>query len=230
MERPYVIVFSTTTIDGRIASPTGYSKLSCPYDLKRLHSLRAKVDAVMVGANTVIKDNPKLTVRLVKGRNPIRVIVDGNLRTPINAEVYNVSEAKTILITSTKAEKEKVQVLKKKGVIAIVLKDMGGGRVNLVEALNSLYKLGIRRILVEGGGRLNWSLIRENLVNEIRITIAPYIFGNGISMFQGEGFKDTKESPKLKLVNVFKCECGNEIHVIFKVMDHGNPNFTHRFL
>ena len=225
-----MIVFSTTTIDGRIASPTGYSKLSCPYDLKRLHSLRAKVDAVMVGANTVIKDNPKLTVRLVKGRNPIRVIVDGNLRTPINAEVYNVSEAKTILITSTKAEKEKVQVLKKKGVIAIVLKDMGGGRVNLVEALNSLYKLGIRRILVEGGGRLNWSLIRENLVNEIRITIAPYIFGNGISMFQGEGFKDTKESPKLKLVNVFKCECGNEIHVIFKVMDHGNPNFTHRFL
>ena len=225
-----MIVFSTTTIDGRIASPTGYSKLSCPYDLKRLHSLRAKVDAVMVGANTVIKDNPKLTVRLVKGRNPIRVIVDGNLRTPINAEVYNVSEAKTILITSTKAEKEKVQILKKKGVIAIVLKDMGGGRVNLVEALNSLYKLGIRRILVEGGGRLNWSLIRENLVNEIRITIAPYIFGNGISMFQGEGFKDTKESPKLKLVNVFKCECGNEIHVIFKVMDHGNPNFTHRFL
>jgi len=230
MERPYVIIFSTTTIDGRIASPTGYSKLSCPYDLKRLHSLRAKVDAVMVGANTVIKDNPRLTVRLVKGRNPIRVIVDGNLRTPINAEVYNVSEAKTILITSTKAEKEKVQVLKKKGVIAIVLKDMGGGRVNLAEALNSLYKLGIRRILVEGGGRLNWSLIRENLVNEIRITIAPYIFGNGISMFQGEGFKDTKESPKLKLVNVFKCECGNEIHVIFKVMGHGNPNFTHRFL
>lgn len=217
LKTPYVIIFSAITVDGRIASLTGYSKLSCPYDLKRLHSLRAKVDAVMVGANTVIRDNPKLTVRLVKGKNPIRVIVDGKLRTPINAKVYDVSKAKTVLITSTRAEKEKINALRKKGVEVIILEDKGGGEISLAKALTTLHDLNVRKILVEGGGRLNWSLIRENLVNEIRVTITPYIFGNGVSIFQGEGYKDIKESPKLKLVNVFRCECGNELHVIYKV-------------
>ena len=230
LKKPYVIIFSTMTIDGRIASPTGYSKLSCPYDLKRLHSLRAEVDAVMVGANTVIKDNPRLTVRLVKGKNPIRVIVDGKLRTPMNARVYDVSEAKTMLITSTRAEKEKINALREKGVEIIVLEDQGEGKISLTKALTSLYDLGVRKILVEGGGKLNWSLIRENLVNEIRVTIAPYIFGNGVSFFQGKGYRDARESPKLKLINVFKCECGNEIHVIYKVMSHANVNSTHRLL
>ena len=228
--RPYVIIFSTITIDGRIASVTGFSKLSCQYDLKRLHSLRAKVDAVMVGANTVIKDNPRLTVRLVKGKNPLRVIVDGSLKTPVTAKVYDTTESKTILITSSRANKEKVKCLRSKGVNVFILEDKGEGKVSLLDALKQLYKIGVRKLLVEGGGTLNWSLIKEGIVDEIRLTISPYIFGNGISIFQGKGFKDIYESPKLKLVDLFKCECGNEIHVIYKVEIHGNTNFTHRLI
>ena len=80
--RPYVYLAAATTLDGRIASATGYSRLSCPIDLRRLHELRARVDAVIVGANTAIVDNPRLTVRYVEGRNPMRVLIDGALKVP----------------------------------------------------------------------------------------------------------------------------------------------------
>ncbi|MEM0244488.1 MAG: dihydrofolate reductase family protein, partial [Zestosphaera sp.] len=87
LRRPYVRVYATMSVDGKIASKTGDSRLSCPYDKLRLHSMRSIVDGVMVGANTVIRDNPQLTVRLVEGRNPVRVVVDGSLKIPLNAKV-----------------------------------------------------------------------------------------------------------------------------------------------
>ena len=95
---PRVTIFSTMSVDGRIASKTGYSRLSCRYDLERLHRLRSENDAVMVGANTVVTDDPRLTVRLVPGRDPIRVVVDANLRTSPQSRVYTVPPP-TILVT-----------------------------------------------------------------------------------------------------------------------------------
>jgi 2,5-diamino-6-(ribosylamino)-4(3H)-pyrimidinone 5'-phosphate reductase len=74
---PYVVVYSTITVDDRLASKTGFSQLSCPHDLKRLHQLRASSDAVMVGANTIIADDPSLRLKYVEGRNPDRIVVDG---------------------------------------------------------------------------------------------------------------------------------------------------------
>lgn len=215
--KPYVILFSTATIDGRIASKTGCSKLSCPYDLKRLHKLRAEVDAVMVGANTVIKDNPSLTVRYVKGKNPVRIVVDGKIRSPITSKVFNTNKASTIIITSSNASPNKILKLKEKKVEVIQVKSEGF-KVNLKQALEALYMRGIMRILVEGGGFLNWNLIKEKLIDEIRITYAPYVLGNGVNVFQGEGFNTIEESPKLRLINLFKCECGNEVHVIYRVI------------
>ncbi|MEM3326316.1 MAG: dihydrofolate reductase family protein, partial [Thermoproteus sp.] len=97
--RPYVYLAAAITIDGRIASKTGFSRLSCPIDLKRLHALRAKVDAVLVGARTVLVDNPRLTVRYVEGRNPIRVVVDGSLSLPPDLRVFDKS-APTIVLTT----------------------------------------------------------------------------------------------------------------------------------
>ncbi|OYT26693.1 MAG: 2,5-diamino-6-(ribosylamino)-4(3H)-pyrimidinone 5'-phosphate reductase [Thermoprotei archaeon ex4572_64] len=207
--KPYLILACAVTIDGRIASITRYSKLSCPYDLKRLHELRANVDAVMVGANTVITDNPELTVRYVKGKNPLRVVIDGRLRIPLNAKILNTTKAKTLVITSRKAPLSMIEKLKSKNVIVWMV---NGEVIDLKEVLEKLYvELNIRKVLVEGGGTLNWYLIKQDLIDEMRITVTPYIFGAGISVFQGEGFKTVHECPKFKLTNIALCECGNEV-------------------
>lgn len=212
MRRPYVVVYSTMTIDGRIASRTGFSKLSCPYDLKRLHSVRASSDAIVVGANTVIIDDPLLTVRYAEGKNPIRVIIDGNLKTNPSAKVYNtLNEARTIVYTSKKSDKKKKEILRRKGVEVVELSD--DVLLNVLSILEDLYMRGVRKVLVEGGGRTIWSFISRRVVDEIMITIAPYIFGNGVSIVEGEGFNDITDAPSFKLVELKICECGRELHV-----------------
>ena len=212
MGKPYVIVYSTMTIDGRIASKTGFSRLSCPYDLRRLHSVRASSDAVIVGANTVIVDDPLLTVRYVEGRNPIRVIIDGVLRTSPNARVYNtLDQAKTMVYTSRIADKEKKRVLLEKGVEVIEIAEKPPLDMEVV--LRDLYRRGIRRVLVEGGGRTTWFFISRRLVDELRITISPYIFGNGVNIVDGEGFNDLSDAVSFRLVNIEICKCGREVHL-----------------
>ncbi len=212
MRRPYVAVYSTMTIDGRIASRTGFSKLSCPYDLKRLHSVRASSDAIIVGANTVIVDDPLLTVRYVKGRNPVRVIIDGSLRTNPSARVYNtLNEAKTIVYTSKKSDKKKKEILRRKGVEVVELSD--DVLLDVLSILEDLYMRGVRRVLVEGGGRTIWSFISRRVVDELMITIAPYVFGNGVSVVEGGGFNDITDALSFKLAELRICECGKELHV-----------------
>jgi 2,5-diamino-6-(ribosylamino)-4(3H)-pyrimidinone 5'-phosphate reductase len=210
MPRPYVIIVSAASIDGRIASKTGYSRLSCSFDLRRLHEVRASVDAIMVGANTVIIDDPSLTPRYVKAvKNPIRIVIDGLLRIPLTAKVVVNKEAPTIIVTTESAPIDKVMALKNNGVDVWVI---GKDRVNLKEALERLYEeKDVRRVLVEGGGHLNWELIKEGLVDEVRLTISPYVFGAGTSFIEGEGYPTTMEGPRLRLKSVNLCECGQEV-------------------
>ncbi|WP_054857378.1 2,5-diamino-6-(ribosylamino)-4(3H)-pyrimidinone 5'-phosphate reductase [Vulcanisaeta sp. JCM 16159] len=216
MQRPYVIIVSAASVDGRIASKTGYSRLSCPFDLKRLHEVRASVDAIMVGANTVINDDPTLTPRYVKAvRNPIRVVIDGKMRTPLTAKVVTNKEAPTIIVTTEQADRSKITQLVNMGVEVWV---MGKERVNLKDVLEKLFtERGVRRVLVEGGGHLNWELIKEGLVDEIRLTISPYVFGAGTSFIEGEGYPTTMEGPRLRLRSVNICECGQEVIINYIV-------------
>ncbi|WP_069807255.1 2,5-diamino-6-(ribosylamino)-4(3H)-pyrimidinone 5'-phosphate reductase [Vulcanisaeta thermophila] len=223
MPRPYVIIVSASSIDGRIASKTGYSRLSCPFDLKRLHEVRASVDAIMVGANTVIMDNPSLTPRYVKApKNPIRVVIDGRLRIPLNANVVVNKEAPTVIVTTNKAPRDKVEELIRRGVEVWL---MGEDRVDLRGVLERLYEeRGVRRVLVEGGGHLNWELIKEGLADEIRLTVTPYVFGAGTSFLEGNGYPTTTEGPRLRLEGVRVCECGNEVVITWRVIhDQGIP-------
>ncbi len=218
MERPYIVVFTTTTIDGRIASKTGYSKLSCPIDFMRLHKLRSQVDAVMIGARTAIVDDPSLRLKYFKGKNPLRIVVDGSLKIPLSLRLVTNGISKTIVITSSQAPRNKVQELKRRGIEVIVI-ESPTTRISLSPALQRLYELGIRKILVEGGGELIWSLIHEKLVDEFRITAAPYIFG-GIAtpVIGGSGLKDTSESPIFEPTYVELCACGKEVHVVYRVI------------
>ncbi len=214
--RPYVLVYVTSSVDGKIASRTGDSRLSCPYDLRRLHRLRASLDAVMVGAGTVIADDPRLTVRYVRGRNPARVVVDGRLRSPLTARLFNDGEARTIVLTSGAGDEGKAEELRRRGVEVVVAGK--GPRLSGSEILSALARLGIRSVLVEGGGDLIWSLVREGLVDEFRVTISPFIIGGAgaKTAVEGEGFGEREEWLGLTLANYFLCECGEEIHLIYR--------------
>ncbi len=215
--RPWVTVYVTASIDGRIATREGDSRLSCPYDLRRLHAVRAASDAVMVGANTVIRDDPLLTVRLVEGGNPLRIVVDGALRTPLDSRIYTMDPSMTLVLASRKASRDKMDILRKKGVQVLVVED-SGGRIIMSRALGKLWKLGIRRLLVEGGGELIWSLAEDGLIDELRVTVAPLLLGGheATPMVGGKGFGRIEEALHLYLYSAALCECGREVHLIYR--------------
>jgi 2,5-diamino-6-(ribosylamino)-4(3H)-pyrimidinone 5'-phosphate reductase len=216
--RPYLVVYSTITVDGRLASKTGFSQLSCPYDLKRLHQLRASSDAIMVGANTIIVDDPSLRLKYVEGRNPDRIVVDGLLRAPLNARVFTPRTANTLVLTTGKASGEKVEALRKMGVEVLIIGNEPP--INMYEALSLLYKRGYRKVMAEGGGGLLWTLFKDSVVNELWLTISPYIFGgrDAVSLVEGEGFSSVEDAVKLEPYHVSLCECKKEIHIRYKVL------------
>ena len=211
-----MIIYVTSSVDGKLASTTGYSRFSCTYDLVRLHSLRAVVDAVLVGANTVVRDDPLLTVRYVAGRNPTRVVVDGRLRIPTNSRVVTDKSAKTIVFTSSNAPKDKVIKLLSMGVDVVVL-NCRGYELPMGEVLHELLLRGVKLLLVEGGGETIWGLVKYDLFDEFRITLSPYIVGgrDATPIVGGEGFSTYLDFSKLVLKDVKVCECGNEVHIVY---------------
>jgi 2,5-diamino-6-(ribosylamino)-4(3H)-pyrimidinone 5'-phosphate reductase len=199
MTRPYVILNAAMTLDGKIATREGDSRISCKEDLKRTHKLRAEVDAIMVGVGTVLIDNPSLTVRHVRGENPIRVIVDGFAKTPPDARVLDGS-APTIIALTAKANDRRKEKLRSVGAQLIVL---GNNEVDLPELLKRLHDQGVKKLLLEGGSTLNWGMISQGLVDEIRVAVAPVVVGgeNARTLVDGPGFKKIAESIKFELTS-----------------------------
>jgi 2,5-diamino-6-(ribosylamino)-4(3H)-pyrimidinone 5'-phosphate reductase len=178
--------------------------------------LRAVVDAVLVGANTVVRDDPLLTVRYVTGRNPTRVVVDGRLRIPTNSRVVTDKSAKTIVFTSSNAPKDKVIKLLSMGVDVVVL-NCRSYELPMGEVLHELLLRGVKLLLVEGGGDTIWGLVKYDLFDEFRITLSPYIVGgrDATPVVGGEGFSTYLDFRRLVLKDVKVCECGNEVHIVY---------------
>ena len=200
--RPYVILSAATSVDGKIATRTGDSKLSSKQDSVRLHKLRSKVDAILVGKNTVIRDNPLLNVRHIKGKNPIRVILDSNGTLSIKSKILQTSnEIPTIIAVSKKISKLNYAKLEKFPVEIIVA---GKNSVNVKLLLKKLYMKKIKTILVEGGGIINWEFVRHNLFDELIITLSPFLIGgnDAISFIDGKGFEKISNSPNLRLKSI----------------------------
>ncbi len=223
--KPYTIIFSTATLDGKIASSTGYSTLSCIYDFTRLYYLRGVVDAVMVGANTILKDNPTLRKRLKPvSKQYYRIIIDGRLRIKPSLRIFTEkSSSKIIVITAVNDRLRIMKFLEKVPTNLVDVHIVGhDGVIDLRKALSLLWsKYGIKSILVEGGGYLNYKLIENRLVDEIRVTITPYVFGAGIGFIRdpsNRGFTTIKDGPTLDLVCFEKCPCGKCIHLVYKVI------------
>jgi 2,5-diamino-6-(ribosylamino)-4(3H)-pyrimidinone 5'-phosphate reductase len=203
-EKPYIILNAAMTIDGKIASKTGDPELSDEDDWKDVHKLRTQVDAIMVGKQTIIKDNPKLHIKYYEHKGYYRVVLDSNLTIPLDSNViiYKQDVYPTIICTIENIPLEKIKKYESKNIK--IIKSGKGKRVDLLKLMPLLFKQGIKSILLEGGGNLNWSFIKNDLIDEIRLTIAPWIVGGkeAISLVEGEGFSKMIESPRFKLSNI----------------------------
>ena len=199
---PYVILSAAISIDGKISTKIGDSKLSSKSDSVRLHRLRSKVDAILIGKNTLLQDDPLLTVRYTKGKNPIRIILDSTGSIPTNSRIIKTSnDVQTIIAVSKKINKKNLLRLQKLPVEVIMA---GEHSINLKLLLKKLSSKKIKTILVEGGGTVNWEFIKNDLFNELIITLSPFLIGgtDSVSFVEGKGFAKISNSPNLKLKSI----------------------------
>ena len=212
-----LIINGAMTLDGKIATANGDSKISSKEDLVRVHKLRASVDAIVVGISTIMADDPQLTVRLAKGKSPARIIVDSKGRIPLESNVLKTARSvRTMVAVTSQAPEEKIGKIRETGAEVVVVSE-GSGKtvavphgVNLKELFSMLKIMGMNRVLVEGGGELNWSLLRLGMVDELSITIAPKIAGGRLAttLVEGDGFDQISDGIKLMLGRVERKKSG----------------------
>lgn len=219
---PFITVKYAMSIDGKIATRTGDSKwISNDKSRGFVHRLRSISDAVLVGVNTVIKDNPRLTPRHggITGRMPIRIILDSNARIPMKSRILNTREAVTIVVVTEGAPKSNVEKLKQMGIEIICCKMNKNKVVDIHDLLVRLGKRGIASILVEGGSRVISSFIEEKAIDRIYAFIGPKIIGGKRALvpFWNKGVSKIKDAVSLKDIKVRRFE--NDI------MIEGYPNW-----
>lgn len=179
---PFVTLKYAQTLDGRIATDTGHSRWISSFASRRYaHALRSVNDAILVGAGTVIQDNPELTVRMVKGKNPLRIVVDSRLKTPANARIYkNQDAAKTIIATTAKADRKKQAIFQNMGVEVLEVDEDKQGHVDMKKLISTLGVKNIASLLVEGGASIITAFLKTVLADEVIIIISPKIIGKGM--------------------------------------------------
>ncbi len=200
---PFVVLKSAMTIDGKIATKTGASRWVAGQDSRRYaHHMRNFYDAILVGVETVLVDNPKLNVRMVsKIKNPVRIVLDAFARTPLSADVLGHGQ-RTIVVVGPKAPAKRTEALKNKG--AEILKiNAPKGRIDVKALMKKMGKMGITSLLVEGGGEVNASFINAGLVDKAYIFIAPKIFGGreAKTPVEGEGVNFPSRATPINIVH-----------------------------
>ena len=193
--------------DGKIASPSGKQiRISCDKDIKRMYELRNDSDAVLVGINTVLSDDPKLTVKekYVRTPNqPIRIVLDTNCKTPVDSLVVN-DASKTLIITATSCNKEfgdNVEIIR--------CDTDEEGLIDLEKLLDILYEKGINKLMVEGGGTVIWNFLEKGFVDDFFVYIGPMTIGGKNTPTIGDG-KNFKKF--LRLINSEKIGPGKLLH------------------
>lgn len=215
--RPHVILNAGITLDGKIASCTGNSEISCTEDMLRVHGLRKEVDAIMIGITTALKDDPKLTAHKVSREssdNPVRIVVDSRARIPLDFRVFN-DMAPTIIAVSEAAEAGHVEAIREKADVIICGKEL----VDLKCLMEQLHEKGIKTLMLEGGGTLNFSMLKAGLVDEVRVAITPRLVGgkDAVTLVEGEGFDRVQEDGvKLELVKHY--QLGHDLILEYRVI------------
>lgn len=199
--RPRVILCAAVSADGRMATASGDSRLSSREDIARVHRLRARADAILVGRNTAMADDPLLTVRLARGKNPTRVILDSAASLPETLRIFRTARCvRTIIAVSANAPEERLARL---GRLPVEVAVAGRSRVSIRQLLKILARKGIGTVLVEGGGTVNWSFVKDGLFDELYLTVSPYLVGGtgAPPLVAGDGFKTVGGSCRLALVS-----------------------------
>lgn len=208
--KPYIILSAAITLDGKIATKCGDAKISSHKDKIRLHNLRTTVDGILIGINTVKQDDPLLTIRYAKcgHKHPVRIILDSNGIIDHNTKILKTStKFKTIIVVSEKIPQRNLNRLKNYLNVDIIMS--GKKTVDIKQLLRHLLtKYSMQRILVEGGSKVNWSFINQNLFDELIITVSPYLVGGkrSIPFLSGIGFPNIADSPTLKLKSITRLE------------------------
>ena len=198
---PFVTLKFACSLDGKIATASGESQwITCAASRQFVHHLRDINDAILIGSGTLLADNPHLTNRISGGKNPLRVIVDSNAKIPIKSNVLTDKSAKTVIAVTENAPHEKIAAIKDFG--AEIITAGANEHVDLKILMNELAKREITSVLVEGGGKINFSMLKNGLVDKIFAFIAPKIIGgeNSLTAVEGTGFERLSDAISLKNV------------------------------
>lgn len=199
-KRPFIILKSAMTLDGKIATVIGDSKWITNEESRKLvHELRNEVTGIMVGVNTVITDDPQLTCRIENGKNPIRIVVDSKLRTPLSAKIFDGDCSEVIIATTKNGDKEKKDKLESLGVKVLTINSKDE-KVDLQHLTEVLGELKIDSVLIEGGSILNYSALEQNIVDKVQVYIAPKLIGgeNSKTPIGGKGIELLKDAINVK--------------------------------
>jgi len=221
--KPLVFINAAMSVDGKISSTErAQLLLSDKDDLERLDRLRAEVDAIVIGGRTLLNDNPRLTIRsgelrqerMARGLpgNPIKVVVTGSGNVPLDSLFLRDGDAVKFVFTTKRAKEGKIAPLSKFAQVFRVGKD----RVDFRKMIEILARHGVRRIMVEGGAMLNFEMIRARVVDEIHVTISPYIIGgeSAPTLVDGKGFTGSR----IKNLDLISCQrSGESILVKYRV-------------
>jgi 2,5-diamino-6-(ribosylamino)-4(3H)-pyrimidinone 5'-phosphate reductase len=213
-----VIINAAMSIDGKICTRTGASQISSYEDLVRVHKLRSQVDGILVGISTVLKDDPLLNVRFIKPGNckkdPVRIIVDSRARLPLDSKIVKTAKyIETIIAVTKSAPENKLYALRDKN-LKIIVSGERGKKVNLHETFKQLESnFGLKKVLVEGGGKINWSIVKKNLFDKLIVTISPMLIGGqkAVPLIAGQGFDKIWNCKRLELSKIYKRNNGEII-------------------
>ncbi len=173
---PLVILSFAVSLDGSIAAEKGFPyKISCTESEEAVHYIRSFCDALLTGIGTILSDNPRLTVRMLKGDSPVPVVIDSSLRIPPDSNILK-NRRNPLIFCAENPDSDKKAVLEKKGAVVIESSE-GGSGLELSEILKQLYMRGVKTLMVEGGGGILTSFIEEKLWDKMAVTVSPSLIG-----------------------------------------------------
>lgn len=200
---PYVTIKAASSFDGKTAAKTGDSKwITSPESRQDVHRLRHEHDAILTGVNTIIHDNPLLTARLPQGgKNPIRIVLDTNLRIPADANVIRDQSVKTIIFTGCEIDSTKAEEIRKYNAEVF---SFPANEVPIKEVLKNLGERNIMTLFVEGGSEIHASFIKEGFFQQMILYMAPKIIGGNkaIPFIGGDGADYVQDSPVLEFTEI----------------------------
>lgn len=196
-QKPFIAIKTASTMDGKIATQSGSSKwITSDNAREKVQVLRNKYDAILTGSGTIIEDNPSLTCRMNGGRNPIRIIIDSELKTNPNSKVYKNDGTKVFIAIKEDTPQSKLEKFTN---VAFIKCPTKNGKIDLEFFVKKLYNLGIYSIIIEAGGVLNGEFLKQNLCDKVYLFMAPKIFGDDKAKNNFSGFYIDKVDECLNL-------------------------------